>query len=213
MGRLIDSQALHKPRARSAAPAGRAHAPVVRARAAAPATETGSESSGLPKLFSYRIHLLANLSTRGAGALYARKFGLTIGEWRAIGVLEAHGSTSLKELASAINFDKSQASRVVSSLLERQLIRRDADEADGRGVRLSLTRAGHAMFGKVFPEAQARNEHLLAALTAEERKVLDRALVKLTRVARALLAAERRHGAPPAASRKSARGAKGEGQE
>src|SRR3546814_12038034 len=78
------------------------------------------------------------------------------------------------------NMDKSQASRNVSELMERKLIRRSADAEDGRGISLDLTAAGRRLYQEMFPAAVARNEALLEVLTAAERDAIERALDKLT---------------------------------
>jgi DNA-binding MarR family transcriptional regulator len=76
-------------------------------------------------------------------------------------------------------------------------LRREADEADGRGVQLSLTPAGRTLYRKVLPKAVKRNEDLLSVLSAEERAVLDRALERLTTHALGMLESSRASRRPP----------------
>jgi DNA-binding MarR family transcriptional regulator len=78
-------------------------------------------------------------------------------------------------------------SRVVSGLIERGLILRGADENDGRGVQLSLTRSGARVHVGLISAAKERNDALLGCLTKEEAECLDRVLVKLADAARALV--------------------------
>jgi DNA-binding MarR family transcriptional regulator len=53
-----------------------------------------------------------------------------------------------------------------------------------------LTRRGQALYRRLIEAASKRNDAFLACLTPQERKVFDEALVKLSTLARALMAAE-----------------------
>jgi DNA-binding MarR family transcriptional regulator len=135
------------------------------------------------------------------------KYGMQARDWRVVAMLAAFGPMSLNTLAREVNVDKSQASRCVSDLISRGLIDRGADESDGRGVQLSLTREGRALYRKVFPKAVSRNEELLSVLSEADRAVLDRALDVLTRHALELLDEGKRN-----ATGKSASGVKASAQ-
>ena len=71
-------------------------------------------------LLSYRVHVVANLLSRGAELRYRREFGVSLWEWRTIALLGASDEPlSLGHLARAAGIDKSQMSRVVSGLAKR----------------------------------------------------------------------------------------------
>jgi len=108
-------------------------------------------------------------------------------EWRIIGLLGQLEKVSLQRLAVEVDVDKSQASRMVSSLIERGYLKRVIDAKDARGILLFLTAKGLATFERAFPSAIDRNEALLKALTLQERIVFERCLDKLTLHARAQL--------------------------
>lgn len=148
-------------------------------------------AKNLKELFSYRLNLLANLSTRIAVAKNEREHGLSMRDWRIVALLGAFAPMSLNQLAREANLDKSQASRSVAELIERGLVSRAVDEADGRGLKLGLTASGRAVYRRVFPQALARNELMLSALTTAERRALDSMLERLTHRALAVLADER----------------------
>ncbi len=153
------------------------------------------------ELVSFRLNMLASAWSRLAAESNAREFGLDPREWRILGMLGASAPMSLQGLAREINVDKSQASRAVSALIARGLLHRGADASDGRGVQLSLTREGRALYRKVFPRAARRNEELLSVLDAQERAVLESALDRLTAHAHATLARSREPGGRRAAGR------------
>ena len=78
-------------------------------------------------LLSYRVHMVANLLSRGAELRYRREFGVSLWEWRTIALLgAADEALSLGHLAHAAGIDKSQMSRVVSGLAQAALVLRDA---------------------------------------------------------------------------------------
>lgn len=143
------------------------------------------------ELISFRLNMLASTWSRLAAETNQRDFGLDPREWRIVGMLGTHAPMSLQGLAREVNLDKSQASRTVSEMIERGLLQRESDESDGRGVQLSLTAQGRALYRKVFPRAVKRNEELLSVLSEEERAVLDRALDVLTSHAQKTLAKSR----------------------
>lgn len=136
--------------------------------------------TNLKELFSFRLNVLALMSSKIAALVNEREFELDSREWRIIGLLGAFSPFSLQALAREVNVDKSQASRIVSGLIQRGLLQRGTDETDGRGVQLSLTPQGRAMYRKVFPKAVKRNEALLSVLSNEDRQSLERILTQLT---------------------------------
>ena len=136
--------------------------------------------ANLKELFSFRLNVLARRSSLIAELLMEREFELDLREWRIIGLLGAFSPYSLQALAREVNVDKSQASRIVSGLIQRGLLQRGADENDGRGVQLSLTAQGKSVYRKVFPKAVKRNEALLSVLSEEDRDTLERILAQLT---------------------------------
>lgn len=158
---------------------------------ASPLPSSSTHPAHLKALFSWQLHVLANLSTRLAVQENERDHGLAMREWRIVALLGAFAPLSLNALARELGLDKSQTSRAVTDLSERGYISRATDAHDARGLQLSLSRAGLALYRRAFPQAVARNEALLAALTREEREVMERALGKLARRARELLDAER----------------------
>jgi DNA-binding MarR family transcriptional regulator len=143
-------------------------------------------------LLSYRLHVVANLLSRGAELRYRREFGVSLWEWRSIALLGGSASpVSLNELSRSAGIHKSQMSRVVSGLAERGLVLREADEADGRGVRLALSKAGRRLYEGLIRAAGERNEAFLDCLSSAEKKALDAALDKLAGRARRLIQKEK----------------------
>jgi len=143
-------------------------------------------------LLSYKLHRVANLLSRGAELRYRREFGVSLWEWRSIALLGAMSEPlSLNHLAHAAGIHKSQMSRVVSGLARKGLVHRAADAADARGVRLTLSKAGHRVYEGLIRAAAERDAAFRHCLSREEHKVFDRALAKLAGQARELIQREK----------------------
>ena len=150
------------------------------------------EPPGIRELLSYRLHVVANLLSRGAELRYGREFGVSLWEWRTVALLGgAKGAQSLNELARSAGIDKSQMSRVVSGLAKRKLVMRDANDADGRGVHLRLSKSGRKLYGGLIGAAAERDAAFRRCLTSGEKAVFERALSKLAGQARQLIQQEK----------------------
>lgn len=123
-------------------------------------------------LLSSRLHTLAGISAASATLRVERKFKLTLLEWRSIAMLGAFAPLALKDLAKRAALDRSYASRTVSALIARDLVASGRNDTDGRGVMLSLTDSGKALYEQVFPDAVMRNERVQARLTEDQRAQL-----------------------------------------
>ena len=143
-------------------------------------------------LLSYRLHVVANLLSRGAELRYRRQFGVSLWEWRTIALLgAADEAISLGHLAKAASIDKSQMSRVVSGLTKRRIVLREAHPGDGRGVHLTLSKSGRRIYQGLIRAAAERDEMFRNCLSEKETQVFDRALSKIAGEARALIQMEK----------------------
>jgi DNA-binding MarR family transcriptional regulator len=144
------------------------------------------------ELLSYRLHMVANLLSRGAELRYRRQFGVSLWEWRTVALLGAVTEPlSLNHLAHAAGIHKSQMSRVVSGLTRRKLVLRAADADDARGVRLTLSRSGRKLYDGLIGAALERDAAFRRCLTKSEKQAFDSALAKLAGQARSLIQQEK----------------------
>lgn len=138
----------------------------------------------MPKLalnafLPYRLVRLADQVSRTISSLYTKQFDLTRPEWRILASLEELGAACATEICAHSTQDKMTVSRAVNGLEAKGLLRRDHHPQDRRNKRLELTPAGHALYQQIVPLILAREAHLLAALSAEERQLLTQLLDKL----------------------------------
>lgn len=150
-----------------------------------------TEPLNLQDLVSFQLRQLSNLYTKNTASVYQRKFGLTMNKWRLIALVDAAGHISLNRLANQAQFDKGLTSRIITALSERDVILRQPDPRDARGIVLSLTEHGQALVAEVFPQAVELNTQLQSCLTRAERETLAVVLQKLTHQARSMLDQER----------------------
>lgn len=144
------------------------------------------------ELFSFRLNVLTHRMSQLAARVNQEAFDLDPREWRILGLLGTTAPLSLQALANEVAVDKSQASRIVTGLIERGLLQRSTNDEDGRSIHLTLTIKGKSLYRKVFPQAVQRNETLLSVLNAKERKVFEEAMEKLSTKAVAMLTAAHR---------------------
>lgn len=135
---------------------------------------------------TYRLSTLSAKLNRQAGSVLKRAGNLRVPEWRVLALLSVHGEMNGSAIADLVGFDPGQVSRIFRALETRGLISVRRTDDDRRGAHMSLTRAGRALHAKVLPLMQQRQEHLLAALTPQERAIFLRVIDKLQ------IAAERR---------------------
>ena len=87
-------------------------------------------------------------------------------------------------LAELVHSDPSTVSRHVATLVEQGLVRREADETDGRASRLVVTDAGHAALDELRRERESRLERATADWSEDDLATLttlfDRLLADLT---------------------------------
>jgi DNA-binding MarR family transcriptional regulator len=144
-------------------------------------------------LLSYRLHMVANLLSRGAELRYRREFGVSLWEWRTVALLGAVTEPlSLNHLAHAAGIHKSQMSRVVSGLTKRKLVVRATNADDGRGVHLTLSKAGRKVYDGLIGAAAERDAAFRNCLTSNEKVTLEKALSKLAGQAREFIQQEKK---------------------
>jgi DNA-binding MarR family transcriptional regulator len=82
--------------------------------------------------------------------------------------LERLGPLRQGALAELVHADPSTVSRHVATLVERGLVRRVADETDGRASRLVVTDAGFAALGTLRRERESHFERVTAGWSTDD---------------------------------------------
>ncbi len=146
------------------------------------------KSPGSPRLdefLTYRLHLVNKLTDKFSSDAYADEFNLPVGEARCLAAIGNFAPLSVVELAAKANLNKGQASRAAQSLVDRGLVSKEASTSDGRGVVLTLTKAGKSLWSRVMALIARRNEEIFGCLSATQQQQLGRMLDRLIAHARA----------------------------
>ena len=117
----------------------------------------------LPKLMHY-LNAEENRELTG--------LGITPGQINALLVLYLKDNRTMGELSSEINLAESAATRLVTRLVNLNLVRRRGDEKDRRVVRVSLTAYGRQLARLVFERRHLQFTSLAEQLKPEERENL-----------------------------------------
>ena len=128
-----------------------------------------------------RLNMLMNVALRSADALFA-PHGIAVGEFDVLAALRRGGTgTSLTPttLARVAMISPAGMTSRLDRLEAAGLIVRRPDPGDRRGSLVELTAEGHAIADRAFEDLVAAENALFRALSAAERRGLDRTLDKL----------------------------------
>jgi DNA-binding MarR family transcriptional regulator len=133
----------------------------------------------LDRFVPYRLSVLANTVSAALSGAYARRFGLTVPEWRVVAVLARSPGLSAAEVAARTAMDKVAVSRAVAALSRGGRVRRAQAARDRRRSVLTLTARGRAVYRRIVPLALAYERSLLEALSAREQAQFGELLARL----------------------------------
>lgn len=100
-------------------------------------------------------------------------------ESKVLGFVSRHPGSTQSDLAQHSGRDKAQLARLVKGLRERGLLQGEADAADRRNLRLTLTDSGHAVLRQLQQQLRRVGEKALAGFSAAEERHLQALLLRL----------------------------------
>lgn len=124
----------------------------------------------LETFLPYRLNRLADAVSREFSKTYRDRHGLTRPEWRTLAGLGQHGTMTATAIGEQSAMHKTKVSRAVAALEKRGWLVRNPDSADRRAEKLTLTKAGGAVYRELVPLAKAYERILLGKMSAQERK-------------------------------------------
>ena len=142
-------------------------------------TKKHPEVPSIEDVISFRLLLLVSIGERAGHDWSQRLFGLSLLEWRLLALVQSRAPCRIGALSDLLHIDKSQASRVMKSLLSKALIEKGTDSEDGRASALSMTVCGAQLYEEMMLEVMCANERILFPLTREEIAVFSKTLSKL----------------------------------
>lgn len=105
--------------------------------------------------------------------------GLTTPKMRALAVLSVVEAPLIRELAVFTVTDPSTLSRALDQLQAEGMVRREADSADSRAVRVYITEAGRAAFEQLWPHMAVAQARMFRGIPEEERRAFVGTLQKM----------------------------------
>jgi len=118
------------------------------------------------------VTFIANKLSNSATAVYQRKFGINVTEWRIMTQLALEPGIPASRICHVIGFNKGPVSRTLAVMQRRGLVAIRTDPRDGRTHSISLTAKGRTIHDRVIVVALEREKRLLSCLKADEREVL-----------------------------------------
>jgi DNA-binding MarR family transcriptional regulator len=92
--------------------------------------------------------------------------------------IEEHGPVTVTELVAVLGVDQPRASRLAARAVDEGFLVRQADPADGRRTRLSLTALGNRQLGVIHEARQRVFAQAMADWQAEDRETFARLLTR-----------------------------------
>jgi DNA-binding MarR family transcriptional regulator len=138
-----------------------------------------AETLELATFFPYRCNKLTERISLSLSRIYVERFGISVAEWRVLATLGERRQMQARDIARHTNMDKVRVSRAVRQLTDRGLLLREVLANDNRAALLRLSAAGQRLYRRIVPEALAWEQSLLQPLSARERDLLDKVLLKL----------------------------------
>ena len=131
--------------------------------------------SGFAPYLMNRIMGRYNASLRAEMA----KLGLTTTKMRALAVLSVMGRLLIGELAVYAVTEQSTLSRALDQLEREGLVRREADLADNRAVRVQITEEGRTTFELLWPTMARAYARMFRGIPEDERRAFVGTLQKI----------------------------------
>jgi Transcriptional regulators len=94
------------------------------------------------------------------------------GEFRALRVISRLDRCTMQDIAKSIAVTKSGATRIVSRLEEKKLVRRMNDQNDGRVCCVQLSKEGKSLISRLTEEPAKRMAAILSAMAPDMRQIL-----------------------------------------
>ncbi len=136
-------------------------------------------ASHLKSHLGFWLRFVSNhVSGAFAAKLAARK--ISVPEWAAL--RELYGMDLAPSLlAERLSLTRGAVTKMTDRLVRRKLVRRHADERDGRAQRLTLTAAGRSLVPELSVLADINDAAFFDFLSDQDRHALDRILKAIVR--------------------------------
>ena len=143
-------------------------------------SKKGFDELRLEETIGFLLSDASRTMTRTFSARIA-EHGVGMGIFQFLRILWEEDGLSQSELASRTHMRGPSVANAIHDLERRGLVKRLADRADGRKVRVLLTRQGRRLYDLVMPDIAVTNQSMLADFTAAEQETLKSMLRRIRR--------------------------------
>ncbi len=140
---------------------------------------TSCSNFSLEAFFPYQARIFYTHVTSSVSKVYEDLYGMTPAEWRVLAILGPGQQLTANEIAERSSIDKVAVSRAVQRLLDRAWLVSTSDLSDGRRKNLRLATTGTEVYFDLVARVLEVEQSLLAPLTPEEVRELDRLMRKV----------------------------------
>ncbi|MDX3806915.1 MarR family winged helix-turn-helix transcriptional regulator [Bosea thiooxidans] len=132
-----------------------------------------------PCWLSFRLNFVAFRFNDPVYRWIETRYGLVRPEFVALYAVGLREGVAAKNIVASSGLPKNTLSRAVQKLLQRRLLRREADPTDLRSYVLHLTAAGREIFDETMPPMVKHQTAMLAGLSDDEQQQLCALMDKL----------------------------------
>lgn len=140
-------------------------------------------TTNLDDFIPYQLSTSSNAVSDLISNEYKSRFGLKIPEWRVMAVLGNRGAATQRQLVEATLMDKVTVNRAVKTLVDRALLGRSPNSADGRSHHLMLSQTGKDLYDQIMPTAEVMEKKIMAVLSVDDQQLLSNMLAKIKKSA------------------------------
>ena len=133
----------------------------------------------LDDFIPYQLSTASNAVSDLIAREYKSRFGLKIPEWRVMAVLGTRGASTQRHLVEATLMDKVTVNRAVKTLVDRAILDRSPNSADGRSHHIELSATGRELYEQIMPAAQAMEKKIMAVLDKQQLSALSDMLARV----------------------------------
>ena len=131
-----------------------------------------SASRPLRDFLTFRLARLTQALNAQATEVLDREGPIGLSDWRVLAIVAAGGAQSARDIVTQTGFDAAQVSRALRHLEDGGLVLTVRDSADRRMRPVRLTPRGQALYDRIVPIMQRRQEALLNALSEAEQAAI-----------------------------------------
>lgn len=122
--------------------------------------------------FGYRVGYVSNVFSGPVYKLTEQKYGIQRPMFAILFCVAHADNLTATDVCTLSGIGKKTISRAVKALEGKGLLRRRPNPEDSRSALLKLTAAGRRMYGVILALLQARQQEMVAPLSAREQEVL-----------------------------------------